>query len=81
VRGDAEDGLSGRGDGLKVGWRWAAVACAVGAAMFAALDSDKPVQTMGMVLLMMLWVGCLVELVCEAVRDGRKRSEAKDKVE
>jgi len=57
---------------MKVGWRWAAVACAVGTAMFAGLDSDKPIQTMGLVLLIMLWVGCIVEIVCEAVREGRK---------
>jgi hypothetical protein len=40
--------------------------------MFAGLDSDKPIQTMGLVLLIMLWVGCIVEIVCEAVREGRK---------
>jgi len=56
---------------MKVGWRWAAVACAIGTAMLAALDSDKPVQTMSMVLLVQLWVGCLVEMVCEAIREGR----------
>jgi hypothetical protein len=65
--------------GMKVGWRWAAVACAVGAAMFAALGSDKPVQTMGLVLLMMLWVGCLVEMVCEAIRASRTaQTDAQD---
>ncbi len=56
---------------MKVGWRWAAVVCAVGTAMFAALDSDKPVQTMGLVLFLLLWVGCMVEMVCEAIREGR----------
>jgi anti-sigma-K factor RskA len=58
--------------GMKVGWRWAAVASAVAAAMFAGLDSDKSVQTMGLVLFLMLWVGCLVEMVCEAIRERWK---------
>ena len=57
---------------MKVGWRWVAVACAVGTAMFAALGSDKPVQTMGLVLLLLLWIGCLVEMVCDAIREGGK---------